>query len=81
MTGPAGQHVLNAPVVNITNYKQFKDALVKQFHYIHPVVQLHQLNACTENVGEDPRDFTARLQTIALVTYSRTCLLILPKRS
>ena len=65
MTGPVGQYVLNAPVVNITDYKQFKDALIKRFHYIHPVVQLRQLNACTQNLGEDPRDFAARLQTIA----------------
>ena len=42
-----------------------KKALIKRFHYIHPVVQLRQLNACTQNRGEDPRDYDARLQTIA----------------
>ena len=52
-------------MVNITDYKQFKDALIKQFQYIHPVVQLCQLNACTQNMGEYPRDYAACLQTIA----------------
>ena len=65
MTGPAGQYVLNELVVSITDYGEFKKALIKRFHYIHPVVQLRQLNACTQHSGEDPRDYAARLQTIA----------------
>ena len=65
MTGPAGQYVLNETVVSITDYGEFKKALIKRFHYIHHVVQLRQLNACTQNSGDDPRDYAARLQTIA----------------
>ena len=65
MTGPTGQYVLNEPVVLITDYNEFKNTLIKKFNYIHPVVQLRQLNACTQNVGEDPRDYADRLQTIA----------------
>ena len=65
MTRPAGQYVLNEPVVSITDYGEFKKILIKRFHYIHPVVQLRQLNACTQNSGENPHDYAARLQTIA----------------
>ena len=65
MTAPAGQYVQNVPIVTITNYKQFKDAFIKRFHYIHAVVQLHQLNASKQNLGEDPRDYSACLQKIS----------------
>ena len=65
MTGPAGQYVLNEPIVSISDYGEFKNALLKRFYYIHPVVQLRQLNACNQNSEEDPSDYAARLQTIA----------------
>jgi hypothetical protein len=51
-------------------YKDFKEEMIKRFHYTQPITAMNKFMNCTQERTEDPQAYALRLQTLAEDVFS-----------